>query len=473
MLYNNILYPFCFLFVFLQILLQIPAVAQSIEEKPYLITLSVTDGSVSNFGIPDSQAIMRTEVQMQIEKTIKKTVEYCRIFAGTRWNVIPQYPDEKLNGKIVPADIDWNKVNADKLFLVSLNYDSGKIDNFSLQEIDVQLRKCGIKKHYRIDSLEKLPDLLFQALLKHFSLLAIMENSTPQSAVFKIQGSGIPELSAASLPSFPAGSILIPFVRTLDREGSTVSVEPVPYTFLIAETTNTLTQRLTCRIVSGLPNALSAKRRGRTEIFAAGLSSAEQEEMKSTLLKVQLPNSAKSIPVYDIYEVFQEDNKVKDDRNKTVKTAAKIGRSSIDGIFELPAEPDKLLRVIQIRSGNSLFAQFPVVRSLQNEITVPIADAPVRLEAESYLKGLQDEFIDTLAKRIILQKRLEKIEQKTEDSGNAERKLQNEIMNLKNRDGFLNGLEQGRQRFRSDIPAVQYRIDRMFRETEKAFKQHP
>jgi phosphoesterase RecJ-like protein len=86
-------------------LLQISTAAQTIEDRPYQITLSVTDGSGSNLGTLDGQIIARPELQTQIEKTI----ESCRIFAGTRWNVVPQYPDKKPNEKIIPADIDWNK----------------------------------------------------------------------------------------------------------------------------------------------------------------------------------------------------------------------------------------------------------------------------------------------------------------------------------------------------------------------------
>ena len=406
----------CFLFVFLQF-----TAAQETADKPVQIVLSVINSSGEN-------------VNDTVKAQIEKSVQYCRTFGATRWNIKTEYPKQSID----TATIDWDKQNCDKFFLVSLDNNAGKIDGIDIQEVDVQIRRCGVKGRYGISSPEKLPDVLFQAVMKHY---------TP---ILRVIGGVV-------AGSSDVNSILMPYARTFDREGSIASVEPIPYTVLVIESADALTNTLKFKVVSGIPNALSARRKGRTEIIAAGISLAEREEMTPTVIRIQLPLSIKPVPVYDIYEVFL-------DEKESGKKAVKLGRSSTDGAFELSAEPERLLRVIQIRSGNSSFAQFPAVRSRQGEITVPIADAPVRAEAESFLKGLQDEFIDTLAKKIILEKRLTKVD------GKERSKVQNDMMNLKRKERFLLELEQGRLHFRSDIPAVQRRIDRMFRETEKSFR---
>jgi hypothetical protein len=100
---------------------------------------------------------------------------------------------------------------------------------------------------------------------------------------------------------------------------------------------------------------------------------------------------------------------------------------------------------------------------------IPIPDDPVRLEAESVIVGLQEQMIDTTARRQILNFRLNKAEESNDKKTASE--VRSELSQLKDAPAFLMDLEQIRQRYKSDDPIVQQRMNRLFEDTKKAINK--
>lgn len=165
----------------------------------------------------------------------------------------------------------------------------------------------------------------------------------------------------------------------------------------------------------------------------------------------------RGLGVYDVFEALPGETSLRS-----------IGQSDSEGRFILEPDAARPVRICYVKSGSALLARLPVVRGLERELSVPVPDDPVRLRAEATLVGLQEEFIDTQARREILTLRLAKAEK----DGDAKRSQTTriELGKLKDRQRFLNELEMARLRFRSEDAAVQRRIDRMFRETKKVFE---
>ncbi|MDR0871289.1 MAG: hypothetical protein LBN39_10915, partial [Planctomycetaceae bacterium] len=97
---------------------------------------------------------------------------------------------------------------------------------------------------------------------------------------------------------------------------------------------------------------------------------------------------------------------------------------------------------------------------------IPVPDAAERLEAESVLLGLQEELIDTAARRQLLRQKLKKAEEQKDEK--LIRETRTDLSKLKDAARFRVELEQFKLRFHSDDPLIQHRIDKLFNDTKKA-----
>ncbi len=160
----------------------------------------------------------------------------------------------------------------------------------------------------------------------------------------------------------------------------------------------------------------------------------------------------RGLGIYDIFEAIPGE-----------ATLRRVGQSNSHGRFVLEPDSQRSVQTLYVRSGNTILAKLPIVRGLNEVLAVSVADDPARLRAEAALLALQEEFIDTQARREILTLRLEKAKDEK-----AVQAMRLELGRLKGEQQFRTDWEQLRLRFRSSDQAVQHRIDRMFRDTRKA-----
>lgn len=401
-------------------------------------------------------------------------VNRCQILAGKLWNVAFEFSDSALPENFSGISIDpqtppqappENWESFDKVFLVSIDSD---LKELHAREFDVKTRWMGRQMPFEIAQAEKIVDVLVDALFDLFSPSARVEKATRLLAFLRLRGTAIysPMVSLSKDPgqkttgyagiSVPDG-VLLPFVRMLDRDGRPLSASPILWTALLTERYDPQGRLLQCGIESGLRDALAARRRGRTEILALSVPTPMSETTLKLEPRVSSGSALKTLPTYEVLEILHGE-----------ETPRLIGQTDSHGRFSLTPIADRPIRTILIKSGQAVIARVPIVRGLHETCTIPIPDDAIRLEAEGVLLGIQEEFIDTRTRREILKKRAEKLAQADQD-----RSLQDprkELMRLKEDDRFLIDLSQARQRYRSEDPIVQRRIERMFNDTEKIIR---
>jgi len=386
----------------------------------------------------------------------------CRIQTGQLWNVSIEFPSAE-TAVTLRRGFPENGEGFDKIFIAEFDCPQ----QLQIQEFDVKTHWRGRKAVYELDHPTKAVDVLLQALFELFSPIARLEKAAADTATLRVQGADIDSLtmlepaherhSVAGIPM--KQGILLPFVRSYDRDGKLLNVSRISWTALAAEQVEPVSNLLRCRIESSMRNGLGMRRRGQTEIYALSVPTPMQP---TTLrLKPRINNGEKTtevlqtLPVYDVFEAVPGEKKLQP-----------LGQTRTDGTFVLTPIQERPLRTVMIRSGHSLIAQIPVVRGQDWDCIIPIPDAAVRLEAEAAVLGIQEDMIDTAARRSILDVRLKKFEESKDEK--MIRETRNDLAKLKDNDRFLIELEQARLRYKSEDSVVQRQIDRLFRNTKKA-----
>ncbi len=427
----KIVVPFFLLFLFAVVGL---SEETAWEESPYRVRIYVS-----------------TSDDNQLPREFFRTVrERCAVFWGEYWIVQVQTPSVELRDLLrtdfaESSDLpkDWTEL--DKIFVVDFSSET-----LQLREFDVATRRLGKKFSFSLGNFSKFDDVLIQGFSDIFSPLGRVEQSDEGQATLSLRGHNL--LRNATSVRYET---FLPFVRVFDRSAKLTQVDQIPWTVLVAESKEMQHRGLRCRVESGIRAPLSVRRRGRTEIYALSVPTPST----ATLLQF-VSRSATAVkrigtlPLYDVYEKLPGEKK-----------PVLIGKSTVDGTFLLEPSAERAVRLLQVRDGTTLIAQFPVIRGVESQARIPVPDDVIRLEAEAALLGIQEEMIDQVARRDILNLRAKKFE----EQGDTQRfrEIRSELLRMKDANRYHLELNQLRERLRSDDPIVDRRINRLFNETNK------
>lgn len=346
----------------------------------------------------------------------------------------------------------WETVeeNTDKVVLLEIEI-KGDLFVLYAREIDIRTRTLGAEIAVYLSDPEKIPQVCFEAICTVFAPIGLIEQLEGESVKIRMRGAELQTVQEIGVP-LDQGAVFVPFVRSMERDGSLKSIIRVPWTALVYE--NRSGSRVTAKINSGIRSPISSRRRGRQEQLALRIGLPETPTHLKLVARVADSETANSLLKYRIYEKNDDDPK-----------GTMIGETGFDGTFTLSPEPDKELRLLYVRQGNALVARLPVIRGLDSEREVPIPDSPVRLAAEATLLGIQEELIDMVARREILLARKNALDTKGDKTTAAS--VNAEITRLRKYDDFIMRIDLEHGKFRSNDPIVQKRIDKMFEETRK------
>lgn len=128
-----------------------------------------------------------------------------------------------------------------------------------------------------------------------------------------------------------------------------------------------------------------------------------------------------------------------------------------------------------IKNGDTVLARLPIVLGATPMQTAEIPDDSRRLEAEAFLKGLQGEILDIIARRQILAIRIKKrLEQNKVDEA---KKLLDELLSVKNYDRLAEEVAAVQRRILTNNreaipPATMKKIDSMFDVTRQMMQKY-
>ena len=352
---------------------------------------------------------------------------------------------------ITPEVIPQELLTSDKLMLLAVSPRYGGY-LVAARELDVRTRTFNSPVRLVVGHSAGLHGATFRAVRKAFAPLAEIVSVEEKRVVLRLRASGFPPRDPTYEPVRPGG-IFQSIVRYDDREGRPKRISVIPWTYLYVE--NVSGTALDCRLYSGLRSPLSARRRGRTSQYAL----AVVPPTGSTRLSLK-SNAAdpRGLVGYDIHR--QEPGS---------KATELVGRTDRHGGLSIGVA-DSPLCILYVKHGGELLARLPMVPGVTPELEARIADDDLRLEAEGFIKGVQQDLVDLIARRTVLLARTRaRIE--AGKYGEAE-ELVEELQKLETRDNLFRYLNQEKEKIYSKDAAVQRRIDAMFDETQKAVHQY-
>ncbi len=328
------------------------------------------------------------------------------------------------------------------------------------RQLDIPTRRWTGRFSVEQPQASRLGDASFELLAKVFAPLARfrLDRSGPSAKVtLSLRGSNLPADHAAATAVLPH-DVFLPIIRRNDRDGRPrpAGIQAVPWTYFVVDSTKEEEDRgLVCTIASGLLRPLAARQRARVEQYALAVRPA----FAQTVIRLQTDaQAAQPMPGCDIYE-----------REIERKESVWLGSTDRNGEFNVAATGAPV-RMLWIKSGHQLMARIPVVAGLERHVDVTLPQDDVRLRVEGQLSGIRDEITDLVARRNILITRARGAIAAGEKD--AAREIVRQLAELPTRSQMDQILSRQESMARSDIPAVQARIDRLFAETRGVLAKH-
>lgn len=356
-----------------------------------------------------------------------------------------------------PAIVTDAEANVDKLLLCSVRSVAGGY-TLEARDYDLHSRLVGSPVILSAAQREQLPDQLFQALYAAFAPLAQIENveedkeTKETHVVLRLRAASLPPLDPQLAWARP-GDVFRPVRRYNERDGSLKRINLLEWTFLTVDRVQAA--ELNCKLFSGMRSPLTGRRRGKVEMLA--LLARPTGRSSELVLRSRVvggdPTTSRPMSGYAIYSHPS-------DSPHTVL----IGRTDGDGRLTVPAD-ESPLRILMVKHGADTLARLPMMPGLEPELKADIPDDDQRLVAEGVIVGIQEKFVDTIARRAVLIKQIKAglEEGKLDVAG----KRMDELRKLPRQDDFLNEIRNEKQRAASDDPRIQKKVDKLFDDTRE------
>jgi hypothetical protein len=392
----------------------------------------------------------------RIERTIMEgLVERTESVLGRVWDLSVRQATSPLSCAIVHrleslgADslgTEW--LDFDKVFALSVTpLPHGY--RIAAREFDCRTRIWGAVRQQDASQPGGLVTVAFQVLIDVFAPLAHAELDADGKVTLHPRASGLSPRDP-SLHLIQDGDIYLPVLRRSDLDGKALTdgIQVVPWTLLVVDDARGSTVR--CSMHSGIRRPLSTRKRGRIEQLALAIKFVSG----STRLVVRSRTEPhRPLAGYHVYA-----------RDPGAESAELLGETNSDGAIDIHPGTQRV-RLLSVKNGAQVLASLPIDPGRVPELTAQIPDDQPRLEVEGFVRGLQDNLVDVVARREILSARARRqLEAKNFEGAG---KSLDEIQKLPTRQFFLQSISQMRQQSRSDDPYVQARIDSLFAQTEK------
>lgn len=332
----------------------------------------------------------------------------------------------------------------------------------SVVEFDTLMRHFGPVATSNASTLRSLHVALGQGLTSAFSPVVRIENAGQKNAVGLLRAGGlILKEDRETSPAFVrVGDVLEPMVRKNDRNGKPIVIGPMDWAYLLVkELAGHEGRNVNMDFHAGRTGGLQGRKNKRT--FRVALKVRPFDE--GTTLRLHLQKDP-DFPLigYELYE-----------KNLETSDMTFIGRTNWDGRLWVE-KTDQPLRLLYVKNGGAVLARLPIVPGLYPMVVADLSGDDIRLQAEAYIRGVQNSIVDLVAIRELfkarIRLRLERGEMdKAEDLLNALRD-QPSTEDLfdqigKKHDEFINRLGSGTSNQRR-------KVDEMFSTTRELLSKH-
>jgi hypothetical protein len=375
----------------------------------------------------------------------------------------------------IPTRFPWQPEalmrDKDKIVLVSIDR-QGELLSVRARELDAFVRRLGLLESMQVRSLQEIPQAVAFLQRRSFTPMARIEENDNKTAVLRVRAAGL-AVSEDSPIHLRPGDVVAPYVRRDDLNGNPTMLQSLAFTY-IAITEPIDSARYYGAIFAASRGALATAKNRRTRRVALKV----QPRFPATELKLgirQTPSSA--VPGAEIYL-----------RTPGTDELKMVGRTDWRGIIDLqeskpptitydqPASsavpsiakarstvatgepiPEEVptqekpkqqrekpptstipinvpLYLYYVKNGDTLLARLPIITGNRELEKADLPDDRRRLQAEGFLKGLQGEVLDVVARRKILESRIRrKLDEGNLDDASA---LIDELKKVKNYEGM-------------------------------------
>lgn len=275
----------------------------------------------------------------------------------------------------------------DKIFIVRVlrNQIPTEID---VVELDTLMRHFSPVAHVTSESDRTLPSAVGRALTKAFAPVVRIDNAGQRNAVGLLRAGGL-ILDENSPAALKVDDVLQPMTRKNDRNGKPIIIGPLDWAFLLV--TEFEGRNTKMDFYAGRAGGLQGRKNKRTFRTALKVRPFGDE----SLLRLHLQR-APNFPLIG-YEIYEKELK------STKMTF--IGRTDWNGRLMVEKTEDPF-RLLYVKNGGAVLARLPMVPGLHAMDVADLSGDDMRLQAEAYIRGVQNSIIDLVAIRELFKARI-------------------------------------------------------------------
>ncbi len=272
--------------------------------------------------------------------------------------------------------------NYDKIFLVLVEQETMNT-KLSVREFDCLMRLPGPVMTQTVVDSTTLPTTVGRMVTDAFAPVIRLDDVGDKVTEGRIRAGGL-IMDPASPAAFNKGDWVQPVMRKNERTGEPQMVGIIDWTYLII--TEQEEARVKLEMHSGRAGALKGQRNSRTIRAALKI----RPVFENTTLRLHAKgNSQQPLVGYDVYE-----------KSISAGTYDFVGQTDWDGrlLIEKTASP---LRLLYVKNGGAVLARLPVVPGQSKLEVADLVGDDIRLQAEAYIRGVQNAIIDLVAIRTL------------------------------------------------------------------------
>lgn len=342
----------------------------------------------------------------------------------------------------------------DKIYIVRLETRVSPMQ-VQVSELDTLMRHFGAVTSMPLSSEAQLPELIGAAVRNTFSPVVRIDDAGQKNATGLVRAAGL-ALDPDSPAHIRVGDVLEPMVRKDDRNGKPMTIGPLDWAYLLAKETEG--RKVKMDFHAGRMGGLQGRKNNRTHRMGI-LSRPRRGETTLRLHAKGNPN----LPLIG-YEIY--------DKELEGKSMTFVGRTNWNGIMSVD-QIETPLRLLYVKNGGAVLARLPIVPGHHPIAVADLEGDDMRLQAESYIRGVQNVVIDLVAIRELFKARI-MMRLKKGELKEAEELLE-ALRNEPSNERIANDMGKKQTDFLKAIgrnPNQQRKVDEMFSTTRKLLSQH-
>ncbi|MEM6688359.1 MAG: hypothetical protein AAF664_02960 [Planctomycetota bacterium] len=276
----------------------------------------------------------------------------------------------------------------DKVYLVYLDTSANR-RMVSVIEIDVLMRFFGPVRNAPLGAGTLSASPVTAAILDAFSPVVRIENAGQKNADGIVRAAGLVTDRKRSSLLIRAGDALVPMVRKNDRNGDPFQIGPIDWAYLICEESQGSYTKMD--YYSGRGGGLQGRKNNRTFRTALRVKPASNET------EIRLHSQGRPDFPLISYEIYE--------RELDSKSMTFVGRTNWDGRLVVH-QTDQPMRLFYVKNGGAVLARLPTVPGLLPNAVADLRGDDLRLQAEAYIRGVQNSIIDLVAVRELFKARI-------------------------------------------------------------------